>query len=117
MLKPLMGVLIAAHISCGAWAASGSGGSYPVRPIRVIDGFAPGGNADYLARVIGPKLTERFGEAVIVENRPGAGGNVGAEIAAHATPDGYTLMMGAITALSSSRTLYPKLGYDLLKDF
>ena len=95
----------------------GTAGNYPNKPIRMIFGFPTGGSGDYLARVIGPKLTERFGQAVIVDNRPGAGGNLAAEIAARAAPDGYTVMLGAMAALSSSRSLYPNLGYDLLKDF
>ena len=61
---------------------------YPHKPIRIIDPFVPGGASDVIARLVGQKLTDRFGQAVIVESRPGAGGNVGAEIAAKATPDG-----------------------------
>ena len=117
MWKRLLGTVILAHASCGVWAASGSADSYPSKPIRIIDGFPAGGGADYLARVIGPKLTERFGQPVIVDNRPGAGGNLGAEIAARANSDGYTLLLGVSSALAPSRSLYPKLGYDLLKDF
>ncbi len=117
MWKRLLGTVILAHASCGVWAASGSADPYPSKPIRIIDGFPAGGGADYLARVIGPKLTERFGQPVIVDNRPGAGGNLGAEIAARANPDGYTLLLGVSSALAPSRSLYPKLGYDLLKDF
>jgi tripartite-type tricarboxylate transporter receptor subunit TctC len=83
----------------------------------MIDGFPPGGSADYMARVIGPKITEQFGQPVIVDNRPGASSNVAAEITARANPDGYTLMLGVMTPLAVSPSLYPKLGYDLLKDF
>ena len=100
-----------------AHAASGSADSYPSRPIRIIDGFLPGGSADYMARIVGPKLTERLGQPVIVDNRAGAGSNVGAQIAARANPDGYTLMMAVMTSLTSSPGLYPNLEYDLLKDF
>ena len=114
MWKRLLVITILTHANYGVWAASGA---YPNKPIRIIDGFPAGGGADYLARVIGPKLTERFGHPVIVDNRPGAGGNLGAEIAARANPDGYTLLMGVSSALAPSRGLYPKLGYDLLKDF
>jgi len=117
MWQRLLSATILACAGCSAWAASGSADSYPSRPIRIIDGFPAGGGADYLARVVGPKLTERFGQTVLVDNRAGAGGNVGAEIAARATPDGYTMLMGVSSALAPSRSLYPKLGYDLLKDF
>src|SRR5687768_11133555 len=82
MWKKMCSMVLMAHATCGVWAASGPHESYPSRPIRVIDGFPPGGSADSLARVIGPKITERHGQTVIVDNRPGAGGNVGAEIAA-----------------------------------
>ena len=90
---------------------------YPQRPIRIIDGFPAGGATDYLSRVIGQKLSERFGQTVLVENRPGAAGNIGAEIAAHATPDGYSLHIGLTSILAPSRSLYSKLNYDLLNDF
>lgn len=114
------------RIACAALiTASGFGvvnssadtGSYPNRPIRIIDGFPPGGSADYMARIIGLKITERFGQPVIVDNRPGASSNLGAEITARANPDGYTLMLGVMTPLAVAPSLYPKLGYDLLKDF
>ncbi|MGZ5163786.1 MAG: Bug family tripartite tricarboxylate transporter substrate binding protein [Burkholderiales bacterium] len=102
--------------TCAA-ATPSTAGAYPSRPIRIILGFPPGGSDDYLARIIGPKLSERMGQSVVVENRPGASSNIGAELTARATPDGYTLFLGPITTLAASRTLYPKLGYDLLKDF
>jgi tripartite-type tricarboxylate transporter receptor subunit TctC len=116
MWKRLLCTAILAQAGFGAWAAGGNADSYPSRPIRLILGFAPGGADDYLARVIGSKLTERFGQAVIVDNRPGAAGTIAAEITARANPDGYTLMLGLNPALAASRSLYPKLGYDLLKD-
>jgi tripartite-type tricarboxylate transporter receptor subunit TctC len=100
-----------------AMAATGTTDAYPSRPIRIILGFPPGGSDDYLARIIGPKLSERVGQSVVVENRPGASSNIGAELTAHATPDGYTLYLGPVTTLAASRSLYPKLGYDLFKDF
>jgi tripartite-type tricarboxylate transporter receptor subunit TctC len=117
MWQRLLCTALLAHASCGVWAASGKADSYPSKPIRVIVGFPPGGGDDYVARVIGPKLTERFGQPVIVDNRPGVSGNLAAEIAARATPDGYTLMFIASTPLTSSPSLYPRLGYELLKDF
>ena len=108
---------ILAHAGGGVWAASASADAYPSRPLRMILGFSPGGVDDFVARNIAPKLSERLGQSVIVDNRPGAGSNLGAEITAHSSPDGYTLMLGSISTLATSRSLYPKLGYDLLKDF
>ncbi|MDB5862411.1 MAG: tripartite tricarboxylate transporter receptor family protein [Betaproteobacteria bacterium] len=90
---------------------------YPHKPIRFIDAFVPGGATDVMARIIGQKITEKFGQQVIVDNRAGAGGNVGAEIAAKATPDGYTLLMANVPSLAPSPSLYPKLGFDVLNDF
>ena len=117
MRKRLLIAAILLHASCGVWAASGSADAYPNKPIRIIDGFPAGGSTDYLARTIGAKLTERFGQPVIVDNRPGHTSNVGAATMARANPDGYTLFSGLSTVLSSSRTLYSNLGYDVLKDF
>jgi tripartite-type tricarboxylate transporter receptor subunit TctC len=90
---------------------------YPNKPVRIIDGFPPGGNTDFLARVVGQKLSENWGQPVVVENRPGAAGNIGADTVAKAAPDGYTLFMGLIGALAPSMALYPKLPYDLMRDF
>ncbi|HYC47249.1 MAG TPA: tripartite tricarboxylate transporter substrate binding protein [Burkholderiales bacterium] len=101
----------------GAWGASAKPEGYPARPIRLIVGFTPGGSDDLVGRLAAGRFSERLGQSVIVDNRPGAGGNVGAEITARSTPDGYTLSsVGSIT-LASSPSLYPKLGYDPLKDF
>ena len=113
----LLGALILVHASPGVWAAAGKADGYPNKPIRVIVGFTPGGSDDYVARVVGAKLTERFGQPVIVDNRPGTGGNLGAELLASASPDGYTISsVGSIT-VASGPSLYRKLGYDPLKDF
>lgn len=91
--------------------------SYPSRPIRIIAQFTPGTSTDILARVIGQKLTEAWGQQVVVDNRPGAGGIVGTEIGAKAAPDGYTLTMGVSSAFGINPTLYSKLPYDAIKDF
>jgi tripartite-type tricarboxylate transporter receptor subunit TctC len=88
---------------------------YPHKPIRLVAPFSPGGATDVLARIVGQKLFDRLGQPVIVENRVGAGGNIGAELIAKAAPDGYALLMGGVPhAIGVS--LYSKLGYDLTKD-
>jgi len=101
-----------ALLACGVAGAQ----EYPTRPIRLIAPFAPGGPTDLFARLMGAKLGERLGQPVLVENRPGAGGSVGAEAAAKASPDGYTLVLVS-SSFAVNATLYPKLPYDTLKDF
>ena len=88
---------------------------YPLRPVRIVSGFQAGGSSDFLVRVLAPKLTERLGQPFVIENRPGAGGAIGANLVAKATPDGYTLIFisGAFTAHAAS----VKTPYDALKDF
>ena len=89
---------------------------YPQRPVRLIVAFAPGGSADVVARVIGQKLSESIGQQVVIDNRPGAGGNLSAEIAARAAPDGYTLYMSS-ASLVVNVSLYRKVAYDPVRDF
>ena len=102
-------VLIAAVTQCGAQ-------TYPARPIRAIVPYAAGGGVDVVARLIAPRLGERLGQQVVIDNRPGATGNIGAELASRAAPDGYTVLIaGASIAINVS--LYRKLAYDLVKDF
>ena len=91
--------------------------SYPNRVIRIIDAYAPGGSTDFLARVLAQKMAPSLGQNLVLEARPGAGGNLGAEVAAKAPPDGYTLFIAVSTALASSVSIYRKLGYDVIKDF
>lgn len=90
--------------------------AYPSRPIRFIVGFPPGGGSDILTRLFAQKLSESLAQQVVVDNRPGAGGNIGAEIAAKSAPDGYTIFM-ASGPHSIAPSLYKKLAYDLRKDF
>ena len=90
--------------------------TYPNKAIRFIVGYTPGGAADILARAVGAKLTEAWGQSVIIENRAGAGTNIGSEIGAKAPPDGYTLFMPTV-ANAINVSLYPKLAYDPVKDF
>ncbi len=89
---------------------------YPVRPIRFIVPFPPGGGADTLARTLGQKIGEAWGQQVVIDNRPGGATNIAAEVAAHAAPDGYTLLE-TVLAHAVNASLYPKLGYDLQRDF
>jgi tripartite-type tricarboxylate transporter receptor subunit TctC len=89
--------------------------SYPEKNVMMVAPFAAGGSVDLVARAIAHQMSEIWKQQVIVSNRPGAGGNIGAEAVARAAPDGYTLLMGT-TALSSSPALYSKLGYDLMRD-
>jgi len=91
--------------------------SYPTKPIKIIVPYPAGGTSDILARSIGQKLSESLGQPVIVENKPGANGNVGAEFVARSTADGYTLLLADIGALAISPSVYPKLPFDPAKDF
>jgi tripartite-type tricarboxylate transporter receptor subunit TctC len=92
-------------------------GSWPTKPVRIVVPFAPGGTTDILARAIAPELSNAFGQQFIVDNRAGAGGNVGADIVARAPNDGYTLLMGTVGTHGINRALYPKLPFDPIKDF
>ncbi len=88
----------------------------PTKPIRMLVGFAPGGGTDTTARAMGNKLAELLGQQIIIDNRPGASGNIAAEILSNATPDGYTILMGTIAALAINPSLYKKLAFDPIKD-
>jgi len=98
-------------------AAPVSGQQYPVRPVRMLIGFPPGGGTDIVGRIVAQKLSENLGQPVVPENRGGATGMVAAELAARAAPDGYTIMMAHISAMSILPSLYPKMAYDTAKDF
>jgi len=91
--------------------------NYPTKSIRFIVTFPPGGSADLIARALAPILSDRLRQQVLVENRPGAGGNIGMEVVAKAAPDGYTMGLGAAGALAVNVSLYPNLPYDPAKDF
>jgi len=106
-------LVIAIGLGCG-WAEAQT---WPSRPIRYIVIFAPGGTTDILARMIAPKLSDALGQPVVVENRPGAGGNNGAEMLAKSAPDGYTIGSGTVSSHAINATLYAKLPYDPAKDF
>lgn len=108
-------VLIAACASLAPTIDAGAQ-TYPARTVRIIDVFPPGGSTDVVARVIAAKLSPAFGQSFVIENRPGAAGNLGAEVTAKSAPDGYTLMVGLSIGLAASATLYPNLAYDALRD-
>lgn len=91
--------------------------SWPVKPIRLIVPYPPGGGNDTLARIFGQKLGESLGQQIIVENRAGAGTTIGTAFASRATPDGYTLLLSSIATHAFSPHLYAKPGYDALRDF
>jgi tripartite-type tricarboxylate transporter receptor subunit TctC len=113
-------VLAATMLAAGAAVAQGNTaapGAYPVKPIRLVVPFTPGGSTDILARAIGLELTRAWGQPVVIDNVPGAGGSLGADKVAKATPDGYTLLMGHIGTLAVNPSLYPALPYDPVKSF
>jgi tripartite-type tricarboxylate transporter receptor subunit TctC len=91
--------------------------TYPVRPIRMIVAYPPGGGTDIVGRMMGQRLGENLGQTVVVDNRGGATGNIGTEIAAHATADGYTLLMGNVAPNAINVSLFKKLPFDPVKDF
>lgn len=103
-------------LACAA-AQPDKAGNYPTKPTRLIVPLTAGGPTDLLARIIAIPLGDALGQPVIVDNRPGAGGNIGAEIAAKSPPDGYTLFMGTSGPLAINSTLYPKLPFDPIRDF
>lgn len=91
--------------------------AYPAKPIRLVVPFTPGGSTDILARTIGQKLTDAWGQPVVIDNVPGAGGSIGADKVAKAPADGYTLLMGHIGTLAITPSIYPQLPYDPIKSF
>ena len=112
----IMLAAVTALAAATALAQGPAGESYPTRPVRFIVPFAAGGAVDILSRAVGTKLSGMWGQQVVIDNRPGAGGNIGAEAAARATPDGYTVVLGD-AAHANAVTLYRKLSYDFVKDF
>src|SRR4051812_40497602 len=106
--------LALASFCAGALAAESN--AYPTKPIRMLVGFAPGGGTDTTARALTPKLSERLGQQVIVDNRPGAAGNIATELTVKSPADGYTILMGTIAALSINPSLYGNLPFDPLTD-
>ena len=116
MRRTMLAWLAALSLGLGP-APSGHAQTYPARPVTLVVAFTPAGPSDVLARVLGHKLEELLKQPIVVVNRPGAGGNIGAEAVATAAPDGYTLLMGNNSILATNASLYKKLPYDPEKDF
>jgi tripartite-type tricarboxylate transporter receptor subunit TctC len=91
--------------------------TYPTKPVKLVVPFPPGGSLDTTGRLLAQKLTEAWGQPVVVENKPGAGGNIGADLVAKSPPDGYTILMGALSTHAVNPSLYAKMPYDAAKDF
>jgi len=109
MLRIIVAVLLA-----GATALAGA--QYPNKPVRMVVAFPPGGSTDLAARALGEKLAAALGQPFVIENKPGASGNIGAEFVARSAPDGYTLLMAA-TSFATAPAFFPQLGWDPVKDF
>ena len=91
--------------------------SYPTKPVKLVVPFPPGGSLDITGRLLAQKLSEAWGQSVVVENKPGAGGNIGADMVAKSAPDGYTILLGALSTHAVNPNLYAKMPYDAVKDF
>jgi tripartite-type tricarboxylate transporter receptor subunit TctC len=109
-------LLVVASLS-GAIAPAAGADAFPSHTVKLVVPFPPGGSLDIVGREIAQKLTEAWGQSVVVENKPGAGGNIGADFVAKSAPDGYTVVMGALSTHAVNPTLYPKMPYDAVKDF
>ena len=117
MNRLLRNLLLSPLLASMPVAAHAQGAAYPNKPVRLIVAFPPGGSTDIIARLVGQKLSERLGQQVIIDNRGGAGGTIGTEIAARANPDGYTLTMGTTSTHVIAPAAYPNVKYDPIKDF
>ena len=106
-------VALALALAASAQAPS----AYPSRPVKLVIPFPPGGPLDIVGRAIAQKLSEAWGQSVVVDNRPGAGGNIGADVVAKSAPDGYTILMGALSTHAVNPSLYAKMPYDAIADF
>lgn len=113
----LAGMLAAPGWLGSAWAQQASAQAFPSRPIRLVVPFPPGGAADITARLVGERMSAGLGQPVVIDNRPGAGGNIAAEAVARAAPDGYTLFLGGATIFCANKSLYSSLSFDPVRDF
>ena len=110
--KKLLLSLVALLFSLASWAQA-----YPQKPVRILVTIGPGSSADILARIVAEEMQRRLGQPFVVENRPGAGGNIAADVVAKSTPDGYTLLMSTISTHAINAALYPSMSFDPIKDF
>jgi len=108
---------LVALITAALWIGTAFAQAYPVKPIKIVVPFAPGGATDLTARAVGQKLTESMGQPVVIENRAGASGMIGADVVAKSAPDGYTLLMASTAEIAINPSLYPHMSYDPAKDF
>jgi tripartite-type tricarboxylate transporter receptor subunit TctC len=108
VLRQALGAAIAVVTLAVSASALGQSGAYPSRPIRMVIPFAPGGASDFVGRILQPKLAEALAQQVVVDNRPGASGNIGVETAARATPDGHTFLLGNVSSMGINPSLFPK---------
>jgi len=104
-------------VVCATVALPAAAQPYPSKPVKLVVPFPPGGSLDNAARLIAQKLTETWGQSVVVENKPGAGGNIGADMVAKSPPDGYTILLGALSTHAVNPSLYKTMPYDAAKDF
>jgi tripartite-type tricarboxylate transporter receptor subunit TctC len=115
MSLKLQRIFLAALLALSAAAAGAQ--TYPSKPIRLVVPFPAGGSLDVVARAIGQKLSEAWGQPIVVDNRPGAGGNIGADLVAKSRPDGYTILEGALSTHAVNVSLYSRMPYDPVRDF
>jgi tripartite-type tricarboxylate transporter receptor subunit TctC len=116
-LSMLRALALATAAFAGTWSDAVPAQAFPSMPVRLVVPFPPGGTTDAMTRVIAPRLSEFLGQQVIVDNRPGAGGTLGTEIAAKSPADGHSIMLGTISTLAIAPNFYPNLGYDPVKSF
>jgi tripartite-type tricarboxylate transporter receptor subunit TctC len=118
-MSPVGTLVVTAFLALLSMAMSVPAGAqaYPTRPVKLVVPFPPGGSLDITGRLIAQRLSEMWGQAVVVENKPGAGGNIGADFVAKSPPDGYTILLGALSTHAVNPNLYAKMPYDAVKDF
>src|SRR5215472_9934664 len=114
-VKRILRAALALSLASVCVLASAQG--YPAKPVRMIVPFAPGGASDFVARIISPKLGELLGQTIVIENKPGASGNIGMEAAAKSPPDGYTIYLGNIGTIAINPAVFPNLSVNPQKDF
>lgn len=116
-MKTLLNALLGSLLTCGTTLPAAAADTYPARPVRMVVTFPAGGPSDVIMRIIGQRLTDRWGPPVVIDNRGGAGGILGTEIVARAAPDGYTFLLGTAGGMTINPALQAKLSYDPFRDF